>query len=250
MDSEALYIRNPPDAKAQGPVSIRQLAALAELGQVSAQTLVWDANHQEWVSIGSQPELMRALPPARPKLALRTGSPASSDSNAAKSQPLEVHELLAAARGEPAKRASWPDAAAAIDRATTMGRYGAVVGLLLSAISMLPPAAEALADLSAAQLLAHPLAGLGILDLILGAVLALGVTSFYPLIRLRAASGLGFAGFIFYAQGRGMELAMVVGGCSGIFLCTLVRRTLPAILASALSAGSTGLLVCSTLASR
>jgi hypothetical protein len=249
MDPEALYIRNPSDANARGPLTLRQLADLAAAGQVSAETLVRDASSQHWDSLESRPEIMRAMRPETPKLTLKApapGRPSSSDSTAS---GVDVHDLLASAQHRTAAGAPEFDSADATARATTIARYGAIAGLALAAIATLTPARDAVISLSGRQLLAQPLACLGLLDLGLAMALALGVSSVYPLIRFRAAAGLGFAGFIWYAQGRGLELVLATCGCAGIFLCTLVIRRVPALLSTALAIGGMGILACLTFAS-
>lgn len=249
MDSDALFIRNPADREPKGPFTLQQVADLVATGQVSAHTLVFDSSRQEWVAIESIPAIKHAVIPALPKLALKRPESARAGLNASAASKGEVPDRLAAAEGQTAATASrrkGPDSTA---RAIAVAHYGAIAGLLLAAAANLAPAHEAVTSLRASQLVLEPLAGLGLLDLVLGVVLALGVTSTHPLIRFRAAGGLGLAGFIYFAQGRSLELALVTCGCTGIFSCTVVLRMAPAILSAALSVGGMGVLAWSALIS-
>jgi hypothetical protein len=127
-------------------------------------------------------------------------------------------------------------------RAASLGRHAATAALLLSAAASLFPLREPILALDHAKLLPQPYAWIGFSDLLLALFLALGVTSCYPLIRFRAAAGLGLVGFTFYAQGYGLDLTFVTGGCVGLFLSTIVVRMRPAIIAAALAVGGMGLL--------
>jgi hypothetical protein len=65
----------------------------------------------------------------------------------------------------------------------------------------------------------------------------LGMVTLYPLVRFRAALGLGFLGFLFYTQGLNLPLLAVCAGLAGLYLCTVSVS-----LISGLFAGLLGLL--------
>ena len=79
------------------------------------------------------------------------------------------------------------------------------------------------------KLLNHPLVALGALDLFLATVLALGVVSFYPFIRFRAALGLGFVGFFFWVHGHPLPVIALAAGLFGLYCCTIFVRYLPVL---------------------
>jgi hypothetical protein len=106
-------------------------------------------------------------------------------------------------------------------RAAAMGRWAAVVMLLLSAAGEVLPSADAVLAGDFAKLLAAPLVFLGAVDLFLAVMLALGVVALYPLVRFRAALGLGLLGFIFWGQGHVLALLAVAAGSVGLFCCTI-----------------------------
>lgn len=242
MDLEALYIRNPTDTEARGPFTSRQVADLADAGQVTPQTLVFDAGPQQWVTVGSLPDLMKIVLPEKKKLTLKAKEFKPLNKADDLEKKLSVQDMLNAAEGKTDETESRRDPTESMARAAGVGRYGAIAGLLLSAVATLFPLREALLALDANKIMAQPLACVGFVDVALAALLFLGVTALYPLVRFRAAAGLGLVGFTYYTQGFGAELALTTLGCVGIFLCTIVIRMLPALAATALAIGGMGLL--------
>lgn len=242
MDLEALYIRNPTDTEARGPFTARQVAALADAGQVTAQTLVSAAGTQQWATMESLPDLMQIVLPEKKKLTLKPKEFQPLNASGNLEQKIDVQAMLAAAEGRTEETASRRDPTEAMARAAAVGRYGAIAGLLLSAIAALFPLRDALLAFDPSKLLAQPLACVGFIDVALAAFLLLGVTALYPLIRFRAAAGLGLVGFTYYAQGFGMELTLTTCGCAGIFFCTIVIRMVPALVSALFAAGGMGLL--------
>ena len=249
MDLEALYIRNPSESEARGPFTARQVADLADAGQVTPQTLVFEASTQQWVTVGSLPDLMKLALPEKKKLTLKAKEFKPLNQPDALEKKFDVQDMLNAAEGRTDETASRRDPTEAMARAAAVGRYGAILGLLLAATAALFPVRDALLALDFSKLTAQPLACVGFFDLALALLLALGVTSLYPLTRFRAAAGLGLVGFTYYAQGFGMELALTTFGCAGIFFCTIVIRMVPALVAAVLSVGGMGLLAWSVVGS-
>jgi hypothetical protein len=93
-----------------------------------------------------------------------------------------------------------------------------------------------------AKLLAQPLVVLGVIDIVLAILLALGMTNLYPLIRFRAALGLGLMGFMYYAQGESFPLLLASIGSVGLYLCTVVVSLIPAVIVIAAGVGGMGML--------
>ena len=94
--------------------------------------------------------------------------------------------------------------------------------------------ADAIAAMDVGKLLAQPFAFLGALDLFVAIMLGLGVDSFYPVVRFRAAAGLGLFGFVFFAQGMPVPLLAVLAGSAGLYFATVWVDMLPVVVASAL----------------
>jgi hypothetical protein len=231
MPTQEIYIRNATETEARGPFNVQQVTDLAEAGQVTSDTLIYDAGTEQWVALNTQPDLMAAVFPAKRKLELkaRAFDPLNKTDTAAK--PITVNEMLAAAEGRTTETKDKSDPAIAMARAARIGMIAAIVTLVLAAAAEILPSSEALVSMDPAKILAHPFVILGVADLLLAVFLALGVVTIYPLMRFRAALGLGLMGFTFYAQGLTAPLLYVSAGSVGLYLCTVSVTLLPAVLA-------------------
>lgn len=222
---QEFYIRNETDTDARGPFNLEQLTSLAEAGQVTGETLYYDAVAEQWTTIGGKAELMAQLFPekkklkVRPKETFKTLNPEVADA-----KPIEVTDMLAAAEGRTADTKDKGDAMEAQARAAKLGMYAATAMLLISAVGFLLPVADRIAAADFAGVLAHPLALLGVLDLALFVLLALGTVSLYPFVRFRAALGLGLLGFIFWNQGEVGPMAAAVAGSVGLYFATILTN--------------------------
>lgn len=237
---QELYIRNATETEARGPFNVQQVADLAEAGQVTADTLIYDANTEQWVALNANPELMEQVFPQKKKLTLKKDAQVKTlnqPDQAAK--PITVNDMLDAAEGRTDDTKGKSDPEIAMARAARIGMIGAIVTLVASAAAMILPGTDALMSMEPAKLIQKPLVLLGALDLILAVLLALGMTTLYPLIRFRAALGLGIVGFMFYAQGATIPFLAVAVGSVGLYLCTVVVSLFPAVLA--LAAGVAGM---------
>jgi len=225
MATQEFYIRNETDTDARGPFSHEQLSSLAEAGQVTAATLYYEATSEQWVAVGSNEELLAQLFPEKKKLKMRSKETFKSlNVQPEDAKPIEVNDMLAAAEGRTADTKDKADPAEALARAAKFGMYVATAILLISATGLLLPFADRLAAADFGAVFTEPLAILGVIDLVLFVLLALGVVSLYPFVRFRAALGLGFLGFIFYTQGEVMPLAAVLAGSAGLYFCTVFTQ--------------------------
>jgi hypothetical protein len=127
-------------------------------------------------------------------------------------------------------------------RAAKLGMLGALVTLVLAAAAEILPGSDVLLSMDTTKLLVQPLVLLGVVDIALAIMLALGVMSAYPFIRFRAALGFGLMGFMYYAQGQSYPLLAVIAGSAGLYLCTIVVSLVPAVIAVAAGVGGMGLL--------
>ena len=66
-----------------------------------------------------------------------------------------------------------------------------------------------------------PFALLGVVDLGLALLLALGAVSFYPFLRFRAMLGLGLIGFVLWTGGQTLPLAALALSSVGLYFCTI-----------------------------
>ena len=63
MAMQEIYLRNATDTEARGPFNLEQLTSLADAGQVTAETLIYDTAAEQWVALGTNAELMAAAFP-------------------------------------------------------------------------------------------------------------------------------------------------------------------------------------------
>ena len=113
---------------------------------------------------------------------------------------------------------------------------------MLIAAGEILPVADAIAAMDLNKILDQPLVFLGGLDLFMAVMLGLGVVSLYPVVRFRAALGLGLYGFVYFAQGMPMPVLAVAGASAGLYFATVFVDMLPVLVAASLGVlGSAGL---------
>jgi hypothetical protein len=241
MAMEEIYIRSESETEARGPFNLEQLVSLADTGQVTAETLFYDATTEQWSAIGSNEELMAEILPQRKKLKIKTKSKLTLlNEEGDSSPPITVDEMLAAAEGRTAETASKQDPTIAMARAAAIGRWAVILMFLLCAAGELLPAADAVMTMDPMKMLPYPLVLIGAIDLVLATLLGLGVISLYPFVRFRAALGLGFIGFIFWTQGHVTPLLALAGGSLGLYTSTIFVTYLPVFMAAALGLAGLG----------
>src|SRR5687767_10008763 len=242
MATQEIYIRNATETEARGPFTAQQVADLADAGQVNAETLIYDATTEQWVTLSTNPELMAAVFPEKRRLSLKSKQIATLNKPVEDTRPITVADMLAAAEGHTDDTRGKSDPQVAMARAARIGMYGALISLVAAAAAEILPHTDTLVSMTSAKLLAHPFVALGVVDIVLAILLALGMVTLYPFFRFRAALGLGLMGFMFYAQGESLPLIAVAVGSVGLYLCTVVVSFLPAIVAFAAAVGGMGYL--------
>jgi hypothetical protein len=148
--------------------------------------------------------------------------------------PITVDEMLAAAEGRTAETAGKGDPMIGMARAAAIGRWSIILMLIVAAAGEILPVVDAIMAVDLPKLLNHPLILLGALDLFLATMLGLGVVTFYPFVRFRAALGFGFLGFFFWTHGQPLPLLALGGGSLGLYLCTVFLSYLPVLFFAAL----------------
>ena len=242
MASTELYIRNPSDAEARGPFTIQQVADLAEAGQVNHETLAYDQAAGDWRPISASPELMKVVFPEKKKLTLKPKEVKTLNRLEEAAKPIDVNEMLDAAQGRTEDSKDKMARQKGMEMAVSIGTKTVPVTLLVAAVAEAIPSLPAILALDTAKLLARPILLLGATDLVLSLLLFLGLTSLYPLVRFRAALGLGIVGFMAFAQGSTAQLAAVAAGSAGLFVSTLALSVIPAVIAAVAGIGGMGLL--------
>jgi hypothetical protein len=242
MATQEIYIRNATETEARGPFNAQQVADLAEAGQVTADTLVYDAGAEQWIALNTNAELMAVVFPEKKKLTLKAKDIQTLNQPTEEKRPITVNDMLAAAEGRTEDTRGKSDPEIAMARAAKIGMFGALISLVAAAAAEILPATDALMTMDPVKLLANPLVLLGALDLALAILLALGMMSLYPFVRFRAALGLGLMGFMFYAQDQSQPFLLAIVGSIGLYLCTVVVHLIPAIIAFVAAVGGMGML--------
>jgi hypothetical protein len=241
MAAQEFYIREASENEARGPFNLEQLISLTETGQVTAETLWYDPMVEDWAPIGINEELKNALFPEKRKLRMKAKDPIPQARESESVAPITVQDMLAGAEGKTDETRDKADPEVMQLKAARIGMWSAVVCLVLAAAGEILPAADAIAALDVGKILDQPLCVLGAADLFIATMLGLGVVSFYPMIRFRAAVGLGLFGFVYFAQGSPIALLAVAGGSVGLYFMTVSVDMLPVMIASALGlAGMAG----------
>jgi hypothetical protein len=223
MATQEFYIRTASETEAHGPFTQEQLSSLAEAGKVDLQTLYYEAGTEQWVSIGSNMELRNAIFPEKKRLTIKPKDRiATLNAPADTSPPITVNDMLAAAEGRTSDTKDKRDKTYIMERAAKLGRYAAIFILVVSAISLLLPSIDVIAEGDFSKLATEPFAYLGLLDLLLALMLGLGSVSLYPFIRFRAMLGVGFLGLIFWSQGQVVPVLAVAASSLGLYLCTVL----------------------------
>jgi hypothetical protein len=222
MATQEFYIRTASETEAHGPFTQEQLASLAEAGKVDPQTLYYEATSEQWMTIGSNPELRNLIFPEKKRLTVKpkdriTTLNAPADTN----PPLTVTDMLAAAEGRTADTRDKRDRSVAMERAAKLGRYACTLMLFISSVSLLLPHIDLISKGEWAKLVTEPFFYIGILDLMLVLSLLLGVVSLYPFIRFRSMLAVGFLGLLFWTQGQVVPTFAIVAGSVGLYLTTV-----------------------------
>ncbi len=222
MATQEFYIRTASETEAHGPFTQEQLVSLAEAGKVDAQTLYYEANTEQWVSIGSNLELKNLIFPEKRRLTVKAKDRiATLNEGPDTNPPIMVTDMLAAAEGRTSETSDKRDYLVVAERAAKIGRYATIVMLVISAISLLLPSIDLIAAFDLPKLAYIPFVYIGIFDVLLTLMLLLGVVTIYPLIRFRAMLAVGFLGLIFWCQGQIVPLFAVTAGSIGIYLTTV-----------------------------
>jgi hypothetical protein len=222
MVTQEFYIRNVTDTDARGPFNLEQLSSLAENGQVTNETMYYEAGTEQWVTVGSNMELMAQLFPQKKQLKVKPKERISalnvSSENAA---PIEVTDMLAAAEGRTVDTKDKADPAEALARAAKLGMYACTLTLLISAAALLAPSIDVISAGDYKKLIGQPFVILGAIDLVLFLLLVLQTVSVYPFVRFRAALGAGFLGLVYWNQGDATTALAAIAGSLGLYLSTI-----------------------------
>lgn len=242
MATQEIYLRNATDTEARGPFNLEQVTSLADAGQVTAETLIYDAAAEQWVALSTKPDLLAAVFPEKKKLSLKAKEIKTLNKSDENAKAITVDDMLAAAEGRTEDTADKQNPEIAQMRAAKVGMWALVAALVVSAAGAILPNTDALLSMEPGKIFAQPIILLGVLDIGLSVMLGLGMVSLYPFVRFRAALGFGFLAFMFYAQGLPVPLVTVAIGSAGLYLCTVFVSMLPVLIAASAAIGGLGAL--------
>ena len=241
MPTQEYYIREAAETEARGPFNLEQLVSLAETGQVTVDTLWYDPALEDWAVIGASDEIKGLLFPEKRKLRMKVKEIIPQTRREDSLAPITVQDMLAGAEGRTAETKDKVDPAIMQAHAARIGMWSAVACLVLASAGEVLPGADAIAAVDVNKILGQPLIFLGAMDLFIATMLGLGVVSFYPIVRFRAALGLGLFGFVFFAQGTPTPILAEAAAAVGLYLTTIWIDMLPVLVVSAIGVlGSAG----------
>ncbi|GAB5562764.1 MAG: hypothetical protein SynsKO_44110 [Synoicihabitans sp.] len=241
MAPQEFYIRNESDTEARGPFNLEQLLSLAENGQVTDETVYYDADAEQWVSVGSNEELKKQLFPEKKKLTIKAKEEIKSLNATEESvPPIEVGDMLAAAEGRTDDTKDKKDQTEDLARAANIGMYGCTIAILVSGLSLIAPSIDTIVAGNYPKLLKQPFVLLGAIDLLIFLCLLLQAVSIYPFVRFRAALGAGFLGIFFYTQGDANTALAAVVGSVGLYFSTICTNLAAVLVTVVLALGGMG----------
>ncbi|MBL4575034.1 MAG: DUF4339 domain-containing protein [Opitutaceae bacterium] len=221
---EEFYIRKEGDEEARGPFTIEQLSSLVEAEQVDRDTFYYESTTEEWVQISTDEQLITTLFPEKKKLRIKQKEDVVTlNTQKEEDAPILVTDMLAAAEGKTEETSDKRDRSGDVALATNIGILFNAFILLIMAAALLVPSLNDLDTDKMLQGLSNPLFLLGIVDLLLCVILFLQV-SIFSIIRLRAAFGLGFFCYLFWAQSNELLIWATIFISAGLFLNTLCRN--------------------------
>ena len=240
--TQEFYIREAAENEARGPFNMEQLVSLAETGQVTTETLWYDPTVESWAVIGTNDGLKEALFPEKRKLRMKVREAIPTQKQGDSMAPITVEDMLAGAEGKTSETKDKADPAIIQAHAARIGMWSAVACLVLLAAGEVLPVADSIAAMDLNKIMDQPLVFLGGVDLFMAVMLGLGVVSLYPIVRFRAALGLGLFGFVYFSQGMPMPVLAVAGASVGLYFTTIFVDMLPVLVVSALGVlGSAGI---------
>lgn len=241
MSPLEFYIRNESDTEARGPFDIDQLRSLAENGQVTDDTVYYDSEAEEWVSVGSDAELKSQLFPEKKKLSVKAREDLTSLNETEETvPPIEVTDMLAAAEGRTDDTKDKKDVTEDLARAAKIGMHCCMVAVLISGLSLIAPSIDTIVAGNYPKLLQQPFVILGAIDIFIFLCLLLQAVGIYPFVRFRSALGAGFLGILFHTQGDSLTALAAIAGSVGLYFSTVFTNLAAVLLATVLALGGMG----------
>ncbi|MGF1449922.1 MAG: hypothetical protein ACFB20_10955 [Opitutales bacterium] len=238
------HIRGPESTRSHGPYTVEDLRAMGEQGQVEDDTLYWNTQKEAWVALLDDSPLFSQVFPGRSKLHL-------SDPNAEEKpllnrddeegEELTVNDMLATANAETDETRHLARRERNRQLSVKIVPWGLGAGMGLSGAALVASQWELFREVIETKeyslLASEPFLFVGVLDLIVGLLCALGVCALYPVLRLRLALGIGYFGYIFWSWQMPWAAGGVTLASLGLFAMTLSANLWMTILSVTLAVG-------------
>lgn len=230
------YIRREGDEDASGPYDLDQITSLFEADKLEKTAYVYDIDTEDWIPIEECEELMKELFPEKKKLTLRSKDSAAeteeSEENAAdeaspdptdtapdedsskktprlkrknkeeeKKKSISVTAMLAQAEGREGDDPKGKSPVEKRAQAAFIGLRCATLFMFGSALAMIFLEWELALSADFINMMESPYLIFAVVDIILGFFLLLQMTEVFPLVRFRAAIGLGTLSILFLSSG-------------------------------------------------
>lgn len=260
-------VRAPGSENTDGPFSVDQLKELVTAELVTPETLYKTEDMEDFLPIGDQSDLWGQIK-AQPKVGLKLKKKESKpDPEAEGAKPTKkktpeaapppsptdessnIDVMLAAAEGKTAQTKHVQKLKKSRERAVTLLLPGIVLMLFLSIGGLIQPVWEQVFEMfksgeySVDILFNHKTLLFVIADLFLAIGIGLGQTGLFPLLRFRAALGLGFFAYVFYSRGDPLAVAALTGLQFGMLSSTLCTRLGSTFIMVAIGLGGGGVLI-------
>lgn len=247
MANQEIYVRGTNDTEARGPFTVEQLVSLSQVsadqGGVTPETYYYDQATEQWLLLGSSPEMKALLWPEKKKIGFKQKEfVATGDGKADTGPAITVQQFLAAAEGKTEDTKGKKDKNLIMMDVAVWGTRSAAAISLVSAAALILPGIDALIAMDFAKLVDKPYVVLGVVDAVIGLLLLLGVISLYPFVRFRAVFGLGFLGFLFMTQSQLTPMIAVAAGSTGLYFSTIFLSYIPLAVAALLGLGGMAML--------
>ncbi len=237
------HIRAPESTRGHGPYTVEALCEMGEQGKIEEETLFWSTQKEAWVAFIDDSPLFSQVFPGRSKLHL--SDPAAEEENLPinrdEGDELTVNDMLATANAETDETRHLARRERNRQLSVKIVPWGLGAGLGLSGAALVASQwdlfKEVIDTREYSLLASEPFLFIGVLDLVVGLLCALGVSALYPVLRLRLALGIGYFGYIFWSWQMPWAAGGVVLASLGMFAMTLSANLLVTILSVSLAVG-------------
>jgi hypothetical protein len=227
MDTQEFYIRQASDNEARGPYNLEQLISLSEIGSVTHDTLFYDAGREKWTPIGENADLKKSIFPEKTKLSIKAKSDRTwlNQTQNYSTPEITIEGMMDSAEGRTEETKHKISRKIKDAHNAALGMYAIIAMLGISAAAEILPGVDVIMSLAPSRLVEQPLIILGVLDLLFALFIYLGAVEIYPIVRVRAAVGIGLFGLIFLLQARYLLMLAAIAGSIGLYLTTVFVAT-------------------------